>query len=360
MSAVEKTLFASADLVSSGDSGLESAIQSSIQAINKGNEASANRINNTFNDLEQSAIRTGVSSTVNATEGRRGFATQTAVLKNIIDTTNEELKGLRTQREELLLAGEAEKASKISELMVKQAESRQQALQQSFSNMLQLGQFQQGNQQLQLQRDQFKQQVKRDIFDQNQAKLQNGIQMLQLAYERSDSEFSRGIAMEQLNIQKSELALSQARLAFDKSQKNSGVQPSPGFGDLESEGVIRGIVADGLAGINDKLDRGDITEEDAVASKIKLFNDIRTRTPDNVASTEALLESLGLPVAESADASKNIAMADLAAINAQAEADRQAVRNAQSQKNRTTVPVNAPFIGGIYAPDMAGRQVPIY
>ena len=361
MSNVEKALFASADLVSSGDSGLESAIQNSIQAVKQGQEASAGRINRTFNDLEQSAIKTGVSSTVNANESRRGFATQTAVLRNILDTTNEELKGLRTQREELLLAGEAEAASQISGLMVKQAEARQQAMQQSFSNMLQLGQYEQGNQQLQLQRDQFKQQVKRDIFDQDQAKLQNGIQMLELAYNRADNEFQRGIAMEQLNIQKSELALSQARLAIAQSEANkSTIQPSAGFGDLESEGVIRGIVADGLANINNQLDSGKMSEEDAIAAKMQLFNDVRTRTPEGVATTEALLGTIGLPVAESAEASKDLAMADLAEIQAQAEADRQAVKNARNIKRKTTVPSNVPFMGGIYMPDMAGQQLPIY
>ena len=67
------------------------------------------------------------------------------------------------------------------------------------------------------------------------------------------------------------------------------------------------MAADGLAGINNQLQNGSISEEDALAKKLQLFNDLRTRTPENIATTEALLGTLGLPVAESAEASKALA-----------------------------------------------------
>ena len=76
------------------------------------------------------------------------------------------------------------------------------------------------------------------------------------------------------------------------------------------EGNIRASIAEGLASINDQIASGKMDEEDAISAKLQLFNQIRTLTPENVATTEALLGTIGLPVAESAAASKEIALSD--------------------------------------------------
>ena len=356
MQNLEKTLLGQADLVSSGNTGIESAIQSAIGSVEQQREASTGRISGRFDRLESEVLRSGVASTVNATEARRGFATQTAVLRNILDTTNTELGKLSDQREELILQGEAEAASQISGLMVQQAQMKQEAQQQTFQNMLGIGGFLQGNQQIQLQRDQFKQQVKRDILTQSQAEFNNSMAEDQFALDKSTNEFDRTMAAENLNIRKSELALSQARLAIAQGEVEDKIPPSPGFMDLDTEGTIRGLVADHLADINQQLSMGQIDDEGSVALKLQKVTELQAAYGENFVTTEALLETMGLPVAETAEASRALAEEEFTAI---AEAEQFAIDQARIERGQIaqeTIPGNVPFQGGVFAPGSAGQR----
>lgn len=135
-SALEKTLLANAELISSSNSGIENAIGRAIQGIRGSQEASASRINNDINQQQQSVLRTGLIQQTDMAEGRRGFATQTAVLRNILDTTNDDLKQLETRRQDLLASGEAEAASQIAQMQVSSIQMAQQAKQNAIQNMI--------------------------------------------------------------------------------------------------------------------------------------------------------------------------------------------------------------------------------
>lgn len=137
-STLQNTLLQNADLVSSGDSNIESAIGSAVSRINEGQAAQANRINSEAAEQSRSIQRSGLIQQTDAVEGRRGFATQTAVLRNILNTTNQELKDLETRRQDLLQSGEAEAASQIAQLQVQSLQLAQQAKQNAVSNMINL------------------------------------------------------------------------------------------------------------------------------------------------------------------------------------------------------------------------------
>lgn len=135
---LQNTLLKNADLVSSGDSNIETAIGSAIDRINQGQAAQANRINSEAAEQSRNIQRSGLIQQTNAVEGRRGFATQTAVLRNILNTTNQELKDLETRRQDLLASGEAEAASQVAQLQVQSLQLAQQAKQNAVSNMINL------------------------------------------------------------------------------------------------------------------------------------------------------------------------------------------------------------------------------
>lgn len=138
---LQKRLLASSDMVSSAPSEIETAITKSIDAINAGKEASAQRIESEAARTRTDVLKTGQQKLTSAEEAQRGFATNTAQINQINEDTNKELKDLDMRKQELLLAGDATAASKISELQLKALEFKQQAKQQAFSNLLNLGQF---------------------------------------------------------------------------------------------------------------------------------------------------------------------------------------------------------------------------
>lgn len=136
VSALQSSMLDNADLVSSGDSGVESAINGAISNIRGSQQASANRIENQAADQSRNIQRSGLIAQTDAVEGRRGFATQTAVLRNIMNTTNQELKDLDTRKQDLLLQGESEAASQISSLQIRSLELAQTAKQNAVNNMI--------------------------------------------------------------------------------------------------------------------------------------------------------------------------------------------------------------------------------
>jgi len=69
-------------------------------------------------------------------ESRSGFATQTAVLRQILDSTDKNLKDLEQRKQELILQGEAEAASQIAGLQLKELEFKQKSQQDVFNNLL--------------------------------------------------------------------------------------------------------------------------------------------------------------------------------------------------------------------------------
>jgi len=137
-SALQSSLLDSADLVSSSDSGIESAIKKSIAGVRDARDANASRIQNEAAQQAANIQRTGLIQQTDAVEGRRGFATQTAVLRNILNTTNQELKDLDTRKQDLLMQGEAEAASQISSLQLESLQQAQTAKQNAINNMINL------------------------------------------------------------------------------------------------------------------------------------------------------------------------------------------------------------------------------
>lgn len=136
--ALQSSLLASSDLVSSSDSGIEKAISGAVSNIKDSQAASAQRIQNEAASQSANIQRTGLINQTDAIEGRRGFATQTAVLRNILNTTNQELKDLESRKQDLLMQGEAEAASQISQLQVQSLQLAQEAKQNAVNNMINL------------------------------------------------------------------------------------------------------------------------------------------------------------------------------------------------------------------------------
>lgn len=136
--ALQSSLLDSADLVSSSDSGIESAINRAIGTAKETQQSQAARTNTAAREQAANIQRSGLIQQTDAVEGRRGFATQTAVLRNILNTTNQELKDLETRRQDLLATGESELASQVAGLQVQSLQLAQEAKQNAVNNMINL------------------------------------------------------------------------------------------------------------------------------------------------------------------------------------------------------------------------------
>lgn len=136
LSALQAKLMAQSEAISSANTGIESKINEAIKGLNKGGEASNARIESSFERQKNALYEQGTSQATTANEARRGFATQTGVLKQIYADTDKSVKDLEQRKQELILQGDSERAGQIASMQLKALEFQQTSAQNVFNNLL--------------------------------------------------------------------------------------------------------------------------------------------------------------------------------------------------------------------------------
>jgi len=152
---LQSRLLSQSEVISSQDTELESKIGEAIKGVQAGQQASAQRIESQFGREIGYAQEEGQRAITGNLEGRAGFATNMGVLREIVGTVDKNLNDLAQRKQELILAGEAEAAGKISELQLKAIEYKTQAQQRVFENLLSLSSLAVQRENQRLSRDQF-------------------------------------------------------------------------------------------------------------------------------------------------------------------------------------------------------------
>lgn len=156
---LQEKLLGQSDLISSENTNLENKINEAISSVREGAKASTGAVESAYNREKGYAQERGATQFTRALEEQRGFATNTAALRQIQEDTNKELKDLEQRKQELILQGQAAAAGQISQLQLQAVQFRQQAQQQVFSNLLGMSNFglqiqQQRQQEIQFNRQQ--------------------------------------------------------------------------------------------------------------------------------------------------------------------------------------------------------------
>lgn len=153
-------------IISSGGADIETQINKAIGSVTTGNEASTASLNLQYGQKEQIQATKNQQNLTTAQESQRGFASNTALLKQIQDTGTQAIADLEEQKQSLILAGQSAAASKIADLQVTQAQLQLQNRQAVFSNLVSLagvasqqGQLTLSRQQLGLQQQQAEQEL---------------------------------------------------------------------------------------------------------------------------------------------------------------------------------------------------------
>lgn len=163
---LKSRLLASSGAVSSESTNLEKSISDAIAGVKSGNAASGAAIESKYNREIGYAADAGAQKMTSFQESTRGFATNTATLKQLQSDTDKNLKDLEQRKQELILQGDANAASQVAGLQMKAIEFRQQAAQQVFSNLLGMANFGVSVHGQEIQQSQFDQKMK---FDTNAA-----------------------------------------------------------------------------------------------------------------------------------------------------------------------------------------------
>lgn len=141
LKAIQDKLLGQSGAVSSTNSELQTKLESAIAGVSKSAESSNKALESQFGrelgyrqDIGQQAVTAGRAA------GSGGIL-NLAALRELTQTTDKSLKDLEQRKQELILQNDAQAASKIAELQFSALEFKQRAEQQTFSNLLGLGNF---------------------------------------------------------------------------------------------------------------------------------------------------------------------------------------------------------------------------
>jgi len=134
---IEKA-FSDSDIVSSATTGTEQAINDAKASTIAAQEAGASKIESQFDSKIEDIEESGAKSMTSAREAQRGFGTNMAALKQLQDSTDKQVKDYEEMKQEALLSNNTQYASQLSSLQLQALEYKQEAQQQSFSNMMQI------------------------------------------------------------------------------------------------------------------------------------------------------------------------------------------------------------------------------
>lgn len=141
MSQLQSKLLGQSDIISSENTNLENKITEAISTVQKGATANAASITSQYDREKGYAQEAGQSQYTSALEAQRGFAQNTAGLKQLASDTDKQLKDLEMRKQELIMQGNATAAGKVADLQFQAIQFHQQAQQQVFSNLLGMANF---------------------------------------------------------------------------------------------------------------------------------------------------------------------------------------------------------------------------
>jgi hypothetical protein len=150
-----------ADIVRSGTDRISDAFETAREEIIEGKESTKEATGLQFEALRDTAEDVSRTEQQAFTESRRGFATNTAVLRDLKDSAQKRIDDLTKMEQEAYAKGNAEAAEKLASLRLQEIEYTMDAEQQIYNNMiqemtlgLQLKEGQRSEQRLQMERQQ--------------------------------------------------------------------------------------------------------------------------------------------------------------------------------------------------------------
>ena len=139
--ALQGKIESAAGAVSSATSNIESTVNNAIRGTQSATDMGRSRIESQFGRESSYAVDNAKRNFQNFSESRTGFGTQMAAFRNLVQTTDKEMKDLDMRREELILANDSAGAQRVADLQMKALEFKQKAAQDTFNNILQTGAF---------------------------------------------------------------------------------------------------------------------------------------------------------------------------------------------------------------------------
>lgn len=195
---------------SSASSELQSAISEAMAGTQRAGELTTERLQSERQrEIAFARDRAGTTYTT-ALEGRKGYATQVAALRELTETTEKSVRDLDDRYQEAILANDANTASQLADLRMQKLEFQQQQEQNFFQNVLSAANMQQSAIDSMMRSEEF-------WASQEQQERQFVMGMAQSAYQFQKN---LGLQYQELGLKEQELDIARERNSISRAEFN--------------------------------------------------------------------------------------------------------------------------------------------
>lgn len=141
MSTLQDTMMKQSGMISSTPTSIDTAIQGAIGKVNQSTTATGGAIASSYDRNIGYTNEKNQNELTAARERGVGINTSDVAYKALASEADKQLKDLEQRKNELLLQNDAAGAAKVADLMLNGMKMKQDAMQQTFANLLSMGNF---------------------------------------------------------------------------------------------------------------------------------------------------------------------------------------------------------------------------
>lgn len=141
MKTLQEKLMSQSEIISSGATNIENKINEAIGGLQKSTQLGSAAIESAYTRQKSYNEDTAKMNFQAFRESQSGFGTQMVALRNLVQTTDKEMKDLDMRKNELIMQNDAAGAAKIAELQLKALVFQEDAKQKTFTNLLSMSNF---------------------------------------------------------------------------------------------------------------------------------------------------------------------------------------------------------------------------
>ena len=282
MEALQSKVLGEGGITTSEDTGFEKA----IAGIKEAGVATGQRLESQAEREIDYATQQANAQRTTALEGRRGFGQQKVALKLLEESNIKYIGDLQRQKDDALLANDAQTAIQVAGLQVEAMRYEQQEKQNYFTNLMSVGQMAMSHTQLQ-------EQIKMNAQTMSQFDWQKTMDQASMDFQQSKFDYEKIHNKSILNLQRAENKLREQELMLRYDEDINKVQPDEGFFDVEWQWRASQIISPMQMELASDIEKGLFTKDEIEGEMDRIIRKVRNSGISiEAASDEAIRKML--------------------------------------------------------------------
>ena len=284
MEALQSRVLGEGGITTSEDTGFEKA----IAGIKEAGVATGQRLESQAEREIDYATQQANAQRTTALEGRRGFGQQKVALKLLEESNIKYIGDLQRQKDDALLANDAQTAIQVAGLQVEAMRYEQQEKQNYFTNLMSVGQMAMSHTQLQ-------EQIKMNAQTMSQFDWQKTMDQSMMNFQQSKFDYDKIHNKALLNLQVVSNKLREQEMMLKYGDDPDKIQPDEGFASVDWMMQASQMITPLQIKLAEEVKSGAIKPEEIEEEMDRIIRKLRNLAlPEDAVSDDAIRKMLSI------------------------------------------------------------------